>query len=294
MNTPTPNDSEKNGPEAISYGGYTGRKEYERETKKNGVMLRVIAAVGVLVVVAFAVLGVVALAGGRFFRTDSPSSEDPAVLRVPTSQSSVSVESLVERAREYTVTLTLELSDGSVLRKTGFVVTSDGCVLTDGTVFQTHSVSRVTAYLRSFGAVNADYVGTDEATGVGVVRLQGNLEYGPILFGNSDYVKTGSEVFAVSAYEEEVYYGCVQSGRIMTVVPKTALYVGETLEYEGPLFYTDFSFNSVCVGAPLMDAEGKLVGLCTLGVTTPYRDAGAVIPASSLSAVFNRVLTRQS
>ncbi len=290
-----PNETPEQDSEASSYGGYTGRKEYEKKKEPRRVWLRVLGAVGVAAVLALAALGVTALVRGDFSGGETvPETEDPVVVRVPSAQIAGTVENLVENTREYTVTLTLEMTDGSVLRKTGFIVTSDGCVLTDAVPFRTHSVKTVTAVTRPFGSVSAEFIGLDEVTGIAVVRLQDDMEYGPVLFANSEYVKSGAEVFSVSASEAEIFYGCVLSGRIMTVVPHAALYAGETLEYEGPVFYTDFPFNSDCSGAPLMDAEGRLAGFCSAAVSVPYRSAGAVIPASSLSAILNRILVRAS
>ena len=288
-----PNETPEPESEASTYGGYTGRKEYEKQKEPRRIWLRVLGGIGVAAVLALAALGVTALVRGDFTGGETaPETEDPLVVRVPSAQIAGTVENLVESAREFTVTLTLEMSDGSVLRKTGFIVTSDGYVLTDAVPFQTHSVKTVNAVTRPFGSVSADFIGLDEVTGIAVVQLQDDYEYGPVLFAKSEYVKSGAEVFSVSASEEEIFYGCVLSGRVMTVVSHVALYAGETLEYEGPVFYTDFPFNSDCSGAPLMDAEGRLAGFCTAAVSVPYRGAGAVIPSSSLSAILDRILVR--
>lgn len=284
----TPNDPEEKESEAASYGGYTGRKEYEKQARgeKSRPWLRAFALIGTAAVLALAAIGTVALVRGDFFvkNTDAPAQ----VVTVPSSQSYASVEEMVQSVREYTVLLTLELADGTRLLKSGFIMTEDGYVLTDSTPFLTHSVASVFAET-NVGSVSANLTGIDEVTGAAVVRLQSGYEYGPILFAKSDYVKAGAEVFAVSASDAD-YPGCVQAGRVMTVVPNAALYDGETLEYEIPLFYVDFSFFAP--GSPLVNSEGRLVGFCTAEIAGRYPGSGAVIPSGSLAAILNRVLSR--
>lgn len=276
--------------EAVTYGGYTARKEFEKRKRVDYLRTFFIGA-GVLVLVLLAGFGAVGLLRGDF--SSSAENNPASSLKVPQVQSGISsrsVEELVETARAYTITLTLEFSDGTSMQKSGFVITSDGYAVTDATPFLAREVIGLSAFITEYGEVYAQMLGADETSGVALIRLNQPYDYVAMTRGNSDYVQSGSEVFAVGDYLDGVYYGCVLSGRVTTIVPDNEFYEGENWVRTIPILYTDFTFNDSCLGAPLINTDGQVIGFCTAAVQTPYRGCGAVIPVNSLMEIFYQLL----
>ena len=277
----------KEGAAPSSFGGYTARKEYEDGTSAGRAgKFALIALIAVLSVLS--VFGVIGLARGDFFSKKQP--EPASALKVPSvMEGNVAVqtpEEMIENVRESTVTLYLTLSDGSVLKRSCLVMTSDGVAVTDAQPFLTREVISLSAFAEPYGALPAFFTAADAATGIALIRLDASYEYTPPSFAAGASVRAGNEVFAVGDYVEASFYGCVLSGRVMTVIPKEDVYSGNPEERSFPLFYTDFTFNETCWGAPLVNPDGKVIGFCSSS-PAPYRSGGTVIPVDTLLKMMN-------
>ncbi len=103
--------------------------------------------------------------------------------------------------------------------------------------------------------LDAAIVGVDEETDVAVLKVEeANLPALPL--GNSDRLQQGQMVFAFGSpmgLENSVTMGVVSA-------------VGRQLEYDDPMVYiqTDAPINPGNSGGPLVDVEGRVVGINTL------------------------------
>jgi serine protease Do len=113
-----------------------------------------------------------------------------------------------------------------------------------------------TSILRPLGKiVGAQIVGVDRETDLAVLKVDGtDLPY--LDLGDSDEVRTGQLVFAFGSplgLENSVTMGIVSA-------------VARQLRLEDPMIYiqTDATINPGSSGGPLVDAEGRVIGINTL------------------------------
>jgi len=278
----------------VTYGGYTARKEYEDSREKNRASKW---AAGVLIAVlsVLSIIGVIALARGDFFgKTETEPASSLKVPSVNESGADLTPEDLIAKTRESTFVLALTLSDGTVLKRTGFVMTSDGYAVTDAAPFLTRSVTSLSAYPDGNGSISAHFVNADEATGIALIRLDGEYECTPVSFAPLSFsAQAGCEVYSVGDQEEGVFYGCALSGRVASVIPNPYRYSEDPAERSFPVYYTDFPFNETCWGAPLINTDGKTIGFCS-SQAAPFRTAGTVIPADTLIKTMNLLAELQN
>jgi serine protease Do len=178
---------------------------------------------------------------------------------------------LVARAAPAVVGLGHRRGHGS-----GLVLSADGYVLTNSHVARAAGPLRV-----RFGQgaeLPATLVGADDATDLAVVRVEGRVA-APLALAGERGVAVGELVVAIGnplGFDRSVSLGVVSAlYRSLPTGPATVL--------EG-LIQTDAAVNPGNSGGPLLDAEGRVVGITTAMV--PYaRGIGFAVPASTASWV---------
>ena len=178
---------------------------------------------------------------------------------------------LVARAAPAVVGLGHRRGHGS-----GLVLSEDGYVLTNSHVARSNGPLRVR--LGPDVELPAELVGADDATDLAVVRASGRLPAPPPLAGERG-VAVGELVVAIGnplGFDRSVSLGLVSAlYRNLPTGPGSVL--------EG-LIQTDAAVNPGNSGGPLLDAEGRVVGITTAMV--PYaRGIGFAVPASTASWV---------
>ena len=131
----------------------------------------------------------------------------------------------------------------------GFIISKDGYVLTNNHVIE--GVEEVFVRLHNGKDMEAEIVGTDAATDMALLKIKGN-NYKPFKIGDIENTKVGSWVVAIGApfgYDQTVTAGIISAkGRS----------VGE--QYI-PYVQTDVAINPGNSGGPLIDMNGKVVGI---------------------------------
>lgn len=207
----------------------------------------------------------------------------------------------VVHVRSISVTdLAAELGDDRVQESTsqasGFVVRSDGCILTNY-----HVVERATEVSVIFSSekskpYRATVVGQDPRTDLAVIKVD-RADLVPLELGDSASLKVGSWVVAVGSpfgFDQSVTVGVVSAlGRVL--YDRTA-----ALGYSN-LIQTDGAINRGNSGGPLLNLEGKVVGVNTLiysldgasvgiGFAIPVEVVREVLPALLTQGKVNRGL----
>lgn len=151
----------------------------------------------------------------------------------------------------------------------GFLISEDGYILTNNHVVQ--GASEVSVTFNDGTEKNAEIVGTDPRTDVAVIKIEGD-GYPYIELGDSDALEIGEWVIAVGnpfGLEATVTVGVVSAkGRGANIT-----------EYDD-FIQTDAAINPGNSGGPLLNIEGKAVGINTAIVSRSggYMGIGFAIP----------------
>jgi serine protease Do len=132
----------------------------------------------------------------------------------------------------------------------GFIVSADGLVLTNAHVVQ--NAAEVTVKLTDRREYKAKVIGTDPATDIAVLRIEGkDLPF--VKLGKANDVRVGEWVVAIGSpfgFENSVTSGIVSA-------KSRALPGGQSV----PFLQTDVAVNPGNSGGPLFNLKGEVVGI---------------------------------
>ena len=160
----------------------------------------------------------------------------------------------------------------------GFVIDSDGYILTNN-----HVVERASEVEVFFGdgkktRMKAKIVGTDKKSDLALLQVKPGPHLQPLALGNSDLVKVGESVLAIGnpfALSHTVTAGIISAkNRVIGAGP-----------FDNFL-QTDASINPGNSGGPLFNAQGEVIGINTainaagqgLGFAIPVNQAKKMLP----------------
>lgn len=147
---------------------------------------------------------------------------------------------------------------------TGFVVSTDGDILTNAHVVSEsgQTVSSVTVIFKGSGSegieVQGTVVGADESTDVALIQIDPSTspELTPIPLGDSSKIAVGEEVVAIGnplGLEFSLSKGVVSATGRDLQSPNGAVITGG--------IQTDAAINQGNSGGPLIDANGRVIGI---------------------------------
>ena len=176
---------------------------------------------------------------------------------------------------------------GVILDPSGYIVTNshviEGARRVQVLVPRTADDGRGTSIVRPRGvAMDATIIGVDSETDLAVLKVDAkNLPALPI--GDSDALRQGQIVFAFGSplgLENSVSMGIVSA-------------VGRQLELDDPMVYiqTDAPINPGNSGGPLVNADGRLVGINTLILSQSGGNEGLgfAAPSNIVRTVFEQI-----
>jgi serine protease Do len=140
----------------------------------------------------------------------------------------------------------------------GFIITSDGYIMTNNHVVEGATKLQVT--LDTGEKFEADVIGTDPMIDLGLIKIDPKGKTLPTLpLGDSDALKIGQWVMAIGnpfELERTVTVGVV-SGK------KRQVGIGTTVPGIANFIQTDAAINFGNSGGPLIDGQGRVVGINT-------------------------------
>jgi serine protease Do len=166
---------------------------------------------------------------------------------------------------------------------TGFIVKADGTCLTNNHV--AGGGEKLLAKLADGREVEATVLGTDAATDVCVVKLGGPGPYTPVALGDSDAIEVGDWALAFGCP-----FGLEQTVTSGIISAKGRSRVG-IAAYEDFL-QTDAAINPGNSGGPLVDIQGRVIGINTAIASSSggYQGVGFTIPINMAKAILESIL----
>jgi serine protease Do len=169
----------------------------------------------------------------------------------------------------------------------GVIVSADGYIITNYHVVEGADEVRV-AFSKDQKDLEAQIVGTDPKTDVAVLKVDAkNLQ--PITFADSDKVEVGDVVLAIGnpfGLSQTVTMGIISAlGRDnINIIPDG---------YED-FIQTDASINPGNSGGPLVDAEGRMVGINTaiFSRSGGNQGIGFAVPVNFVRNVMEQLITK--
>ncbi|HVY60564.1 MAG TPA: trypsin-like peptidase domain-containing protein [Planctomycetota bacterium] len=174
-------------------------------------------------------------------------------------------------------------SGGGLASGSGVVVTPDGYALTNSHVV--HGAAGIEVDLGDGRTILADLVGDDPATDLALLRLGGSEAPGAAPLGDSNALRVGDFAIAVGS----------PFGLTRTVTCGIVSALGRTLRSElggrviEDVIQTDAALNPGNSGGPLLDAEGRVVGINT-AIFFPAQGLCFAVPANTASFVIGQIL----
>lgn len=159
----------------------------------------------------------------------------------------------------------------------GFLLSEDGLVLTANHVVQ--EVTAITVTTHDGEQVSATIVGSDAAMDIALLRLAGDREWPWLALGDSARLRVGDRVLALGN----------PLGLGATVTAGIVSGTGRNLELDrywrsDDFIQTDAAINQGNSGGPLVDLDGKVVGMNT-SIIAGANTVGFAVPALLLERV---------
>jgi serine protease Do len=164
----------------------------------------------------------------------------------------------------------------------GFIITSDGYILTNNHVVK--DANKITVKLSDERELTAKVIGTDPETDVAVIKVDAkNLPVAEL--GDSDKLKVGQWVLAIGNP-----FGLSHTVTAGIVSAKGRSRIG-LAEYED-FIQTDAAINFGNSGGPLINIDGKVIGMNTAiySQSGGYIGIGFAIPINKAKNVYKQII----
>ncbi|MCW3994661.1 MAG: trypsin-like peptidase domain-containing protein [Candidatus Bathyarchaeota archaeon] len=188
---------------------------------------------------------------------------------------SEATSALIKKTSRSVVSVKAQMSHG-----TGVVLTKDGYIVTCNHVLAGCNTVKVGQGEKTF---NAKIVGTDPYNDVALLKAE-HGEFTPIEMGDSEKLNVGQTVLALANPFNRAQ-PTATSGMVTSVNSTIRGWRGATALEN--IIATDAQLNPGFSGGPLIDVEGKLIGINTAYVW----QRGIAIPINKVKTIADRLMT---
>lgn len=206
----------------------------------------------------------------------------------------LSTTEIVAEASPATIPVYIMKGKGSSAKKaasgTGFIITTDGYIVTNAHVVQyvTDSPSKyfVTVLLPDEEkAVEAEIVGSDTQTDIAVLKVSSDKTLPYLKFGDSDKLMSGETVIAIGNA-----LGQLDDTVTVGVVSATNRDISNS-GYTMKVIQTDAAINNGNSGGPLINSYGEVVGITNAKIATSTSEGlGFAIPVNSVKTIIESLI----
>ncbi|MDR2528725.1 MAG: Do family serine endopeptidase [Synergistaceae bacterium] len=167
-------------------------------------------------------------------------------------------------------------------RGSGFVVSKDGQILTNNHVVA--GANKITVTLSDGKTYEANVLGKDPTFDLAVIKITPASELKTLELGDSDSIQVGEWVVAIGNP-----YGLEHTVTVGVISAKNRSIHTQGLNFDGFL-QTDAAINPGNSGGPLIDMDGKVIGINTAII--PYAQGlGFAIPVNMARQIMNDLVT---
>lgn len=177
----------------------------------------------------------------------------------------------------------------------GFIINKEGLVVTNQHVANEHA-KKVVVSLSDGSQYDAEVLGADELADLALLRIKADRTFPAVEFGNSDSVLVGEWSLAVGNP-----FGLFESAKpSVTVGVISALNRDFRPNPNEPRVYidmiqTDAAINRGNSGGPLVDSQGKVIGVNTFiftgGTSSGFVGLGFAIPSNRVQKIIEQLAT---
>lgn len=162
----------------------------------------------------------------------------------------------------------------------GVIMDKDGHIVTNNHVVA--DADRLIVTLINGEEREARVVGTDPRTDLAVIKIKGNDNLSPAIFGDSDNLAVGQEVIAIGNPLGLSFARSVTAGIVSGL--NRLLSTQEGFVYR--LIQTDAAINPGNSGGALVDLNGRVIGINTAKIAVEgFEGMGFAIPANQVALV---------
>lgn len=277
------------------------KKPKEKKSEaRNGRILKLICVCLVCALVGGLVGGFVSWSALKS-RLPSASSDKPIVPSVETknvSNETATANDIYNVGCRQTVGISLEvtsanifgLTSSSAVAGTGFIITSDGYIMTNYHVIEPayENNYKITVLFKDGTSYEASVAGFEEDGDIAVLKIDAN-DLSPVTVGNSDNIAVGDSVFAIGHPLGELDFS-MTSGRV------SALDRSITADRNSApinMFQFDAAINSGNSGGPVFNESGEVIGIATAKVgSSGVEGLGFAIPINDAADIANELITK--
>jgi putative serine protease PepD len=213
--------------------------------------------------------------GGSSSSTNGSPTASQVANTPDTPAADGSVEQVAKEVLPSVVELEVEGSQGAG-SGSGIILSSDGLILTNNHVAEiAENGGRITVLFHDGSKAEAEIVGTDPVTDTALVQAKGVDGLTPATIGKSANLQVGQEVVAVGSpygLDSTVTSGIVSALNRPVAVGADA--EGNSTTY--PAIQTDAAINPGNSGGPLVDMQGRVVGINASIRTANGSDQGSI------------------
>ena len=168
----------------------------------------------------------------------------------------------------------------------GFILTSDGYIVTNAHVVEDANEIKVTTYDNK--VYDAELVGVDESNDLAVLKIEAE-ELTPVVLGDSDIMNVGDSVVAIGNPLGELTFS-LTSGTVSALNRKITINNSAM-----NLIQTDCAINSGNSGGALFNSHGEVIGItnakyCGDSSSATVDNIGFAIPINSVRDVITSII----
>jgi serine protease Do len=167
-------------------------------------------------------------------------------------------------------------------RGSGFIVSKDGQILTNNHVVE--RADKITVTLSNGRVYEAEVLGRDPTFDLAVIKIKPDASLTTLALGDSESIEVGEWVVAIGNP-----YGLEHSVTVGVISAKNRSIHTSDVNFDGFL-QTDAAINPGNSGGPLLDMDGRVVGINTAII--PYAQGlGFAIPVNMAKQIMNDLVS---
>ncbi|MBB4664051.1 S1C family serine protease [Conexibacter arvalis] len=195
--------------------------------------------------------------GGSTRTVLEPAQTQPQQVSVADSSGGLSAKQVYDLAKDSVVFISAHVTEqgqSGEATGSGFVVSRDGYIVTNAHVVG--GASTVSVKIGDRKTQQAEVVGTDESTDIALLKVDGAGDLKPLQLGDSSKLEVGDATFAIGnpfGLDRTLTTGVVSALDRHITAPNGFSIDG--------VVQTDAPINPGNSGGPLLDAQGKVIGV---------------------------------